>query len=53
LKGGDKMKKKWQAPHLEELDVNLTMANTEQGDYIDKTYPENTRYGDLTWGMDS
>lgn len=47
------MKQEWKKPVLEVLDVDMTMANTEQGDFIDKTYPANTRWKDLTWGFDT
>ncbi|WP_342432760.1 paeninodin family lasso peptide [Neobacillus sp. FSL H8-0543] len=47
------MKKEWQNPVLEVLDVNMTMASTEQGDFTDASFPENTRWKDLTWGTDS
>lgn len=47
------MKQDWQKPVLEVLDVSKTMASTEQGDYIDASFPENTRWKDMTWGFDS
>ncbi len=46
------LKKEWIKPVLEVLDVNLTMANTQPGDFIDDSFPANTRFSDLTWGND-
>ncbi|WP_316569195.1 paeninodin family lasso peptide [Neobacillus sp. YIM B06451] len=47
------MKKEWKQPVLEILEVNMTMANTKPGDFLDDSFPANTRYSDLTWGYDS
>ncbi|UTR10556.1 paeninodin family lasso peptide [Evansella sp. LMS18] len=47
------MKKEWEKPNLEVLDVGMTMANTKPGDFIDDSFPAGTRFSDLTWGEDS
>lgn len=41
MKGGDKMKKDWELPVLEELDVKSTMHNTT-GSHFDDTYVQGT-----------
>ncbi|MFT4412562.1 paeninodin family lasso peptide [Fredinandcohnia humi] len=46
------MKKEWKKPEIEILELKMTMANTKPGDFIDDTFPANTRYSDLTWGDD-
>ncbi|MFC3884758.1 paeninodin family lasso peptide [Bacillus songklensis] len=43
------MKKEWQKPVLEVLDVNMTMGHTEQKQHLDKDYEAGTAYEDLTW----
>ncbi|MFS0861476.1 paeninodin family lasso peptide [Fredinandcohnia sp. 179-A 10B2 NHS] len=47
------MKKEWEKPELEVLEISKTMANTNPGDFIDDSFPANTRFSDLTWGVDS
>ncbi|MCP3030066.1 paeninodin family lasso peptide [Halobacillus sp. A1] len=42
------MKKEWQNPVVEVLDVNKTMLGTE-GDHLDNDFPEGTHRGDLTF----
>jgi hypothetical protein len=42
------MKKEWQRPVLEVLDVNMTMLGTD-GDYLDNDFPTGTPRGDLTF----
>ncbi|MFC7322736.1 paeninodin family lasso peptide [Halobacillus campisalis] len=42
------MKKEWQNPLVEVLDVNKTMLGTE-GDYTDNDFPAGTPRGDLTF----
>lgn len=41
------MKKEWNEPVLEVLDVNKTMLGTD-GDYTDATFPSGTHKGDIT-----
>lgn len=49
LKGGELfMKKDWQEPVLEVLDVNRTMLGPD-GNYTDKTYPDDTPKDKLTF----
>ncbi|UOE95445.1 MULTISPECIES: paeninodin family lasso peptide [Bacillaceae] len=43
------MKKEWQTPSLEVLEVQMTMANPNNGDHLDQTYPDGTPREDLTW----
>lgn len=38
MRGGEEMKKIWQEPKLEILDVNMTMASTVWGPYTDEAY---------------
>ncbi|WP_139311249.1 paeninodin family lasso peptide [Bacillus sp. MRMR6] len=47
------MKKEWQQPVLEVLEVSMTMANTNPGNFLDDTFEAGTRWSDLTWGNDS
>ncbi|MEH7112165.1 paeninodin family lasso peptide [Neobacillus niacini] len=47
------MKKEWSKPVLEVLEVNMTMASTKPGDFIDASFDASTRFSDLTWGTDS
>ncbi|WP_120190674.1 paeninodin family lasso peptide [Ammoniphilus oxalaticus] len=42
------MKKEWQKPVLEELDVNMTMLGND-GDFTDDVFPTNTPRGELTF----
>jgi hypothetical protein len=39
------MKKEWQKPVLEVLDVNMTMASTNNHTKLDKNYPAGTPDG--------
>lgn len=48
MKGGDHMKKIWQKPVLEILDVNKTMLGSA-GENTDATFPSNTPRGKLTF----
>jgi len=43
------MKKQWQTPELEVLEVNLTMMNPKNGNHLDHAYPEGTPRDQLTW----
>jgi hypothetical protein len=43
------MKKTWQKPLLEVLDVNMTMLDPNNGDNLDRTFPEGTPRKDLLW----
>ena len=38
LKGGEIVKKEWNQPKLEVLDVKMTMASTVFGPYTDEAY---------------
>jgi len=38
LRGGEMMKKEWQIPVLETLDITMTMASTVYGPYTDEAY---------------
>ena len=38
MKGGESMKKQWQNPTLEVLDIKMTMASTVNGPYTDEAY---------------
>ena len=38
MKGGEEMKKQWQKPVVEVLDVKMTMASTVWGPYTDEAY---------------
>ena len=40
IKGGDKMKKEWKKPKLEELNVNMTLASPTTGKF-DGNFDEN------------
>jgi hypothetical protein len=42
------MKKEWQTPVLEVLDVKMTMGQSE-GSHTDDTFPAGTPKGDLTF----
>ncbi|WHY61142.1 paeninodin family lasso peptide [Cytobacillus firmus] len=42
------MKKEWQKPELELLDVNMTMLGGA-GEYTDAAFPENTPKSDITF----
>ncbi|HWJ80331.1 MAG TPA: paeninodin family lasso peptide [Niallia sp.] len=42
------MKKEWQKPELEVLDIKMTMLG-EDGDFTDAAFPENTPKKDLTF----
>jgi hypothetical protein len=42
------MKKDWQKPVLEVLDVKMTMLGAD-GDYTDKAFPQDTPKKDLTF----
>lgn len=42
------MKKEWQKPVLEVLDVKMTMLG-QDGDYTDKAFPDNFPKKDLTF----
>ncbi|SCB69549.1 Uncharacterized protein BWGO95_03711 [Bacillus mycoides] len=48
MKGGDHMKKEWEKPILEVLDVKMTMLGKE-GEYTDAAFPDHTPKGDLTF----
>lgn len=43
------MKKEWQTPVIEMLEVNMTMANAGTPTTLDATYPDGTPYEQLTW----
>ncbi|CAG9620749.1 paeninodin family lasso peptide [Sutcliffiella rhizosphaerae] len=43
------MKKEWQEPQLEVLNITMTMANPHSGNHLDYTYEEGTPREDLTW----
>lgn len=43
------MKKAWQKPVLEILDVNLTMSDPKNGNNLDFAYPAGTPRDRLTW----
>jgi hypothetical protein len=43
------MKKEWQTPVMEVLEVNMTMANPGPVTSLDATYPDGTPFPDLTW----
>ncbi|MCL7746086.1 paeninodin family lasso peptide [Halalkalibacter alkaliphilus] len=43
------MKNEWKKPELEVLDVDMTMANPNDGDHLDQAYPEGTPRWELTW----
>nr|WP_263325096.1 paeninodin family lasso peptide [Neobacillus sp. Marseille-Q6967] len=47
------MKKKWIKPELEVLEVNMTMGDTDPGEYLDNTFEAGTYWKDLTWRNDS
>ncbi len=47
MKGGDNMKKVWQKPVLEVLDVNMTMLG-KNGEYTDAAFPDNFPLKDIT-----
>jgi hypothetical protein len=42
------MKKEWQKPELQVLDVKMTMLG-KNGEYTDATFPANTPRGKLTF----
>jgi hypothetical protein len=42
------MKKEWQKPELQVLDVKMTMLG-KNGEYTDATFPANTPKGSLTF----
>ncbi|TVY05625.1 paeninodin family lasso peptide [Paenibacillus cremeus] len=42
------MKREWQKPELEVLEVNMTMGQSD-GDFTDKEFPVNTPKKDLTF----
>jgi hypothetical protein len=42
------MKKEWQKPELQVLDVKMTMLG-KNGDYTDAAFPANTPVGKLTF----
>jgi hypothetical protein len=49
LKGGEKyMKKEWQQPVLEVLEVKMTELGRE-GNFTDATFPDNTPKDQLTF----
>lgn len=48
MKGGEKMKKGWQKPELQVLDVKMTMLGRD-GEFTDATFPDNTPKGKLTF----
>ncbi|MFB5197798.1 paeninodin family lasso peptide [Neobacillus sp. KR4-4] len=41
------MKKDWQKPVLEVLDVSMTMANTNNHTQLDRDYPAGTKDGKI------
>jgi hypothetical protein len=41
------MKKEWKEPELEILDVNMTMANTNDHTRLDDSYPAHTPDGKI------
>lgn len=43
------MKKEWQKPELEVLNVNMTMLDPKNGNHLDHTYPTGTPKDQLTW----
>ncbi|WP_155890095.1 paeninodin family lasso peptide [Peribacillus kribbensis] len=43
------MKKQWEKPVLEVLDVKMTMGHTAQMDHLDAKYEAGTPYAKLTW----
>lgn len=43
------MKKEWQKPELEVLDVNMTMLDPSNGSHLDHSYPTGTPRPELTW----
>ncbi|NOV00222.1 paeninodin family lasso peptide [Paenibacillus planticolens] len=43
------MKKEWQKPELEVLDVNMTMLDPNNGNNLDHSYPTGTPRPELTW----
>lgn len=43
------MKKEWQKPVLEVLEVNMTMASSTNPSTLDNTYPAGTYYKDQIW----
>ncbi len=48
LKGGGDLKKDWQRPVLEVLDVNQTMLG-EEGEFTDAAYDAGTPFEDITF----
>ncbi|SEC07797.1 paeninodin family lasso peptide [Paenibacillus sp. GP183] len=43
------MKKTWEKPLLEVLDVNMTMLDPQVGDHLDHSYPSKTPTSLLTY----
>ena len=43
------MKKEWQKPVLEVLDISMTMHNVKVLDHIDATYVDGTKTSDLRY----
>lgn len=43
------MKKTWQKPVLEVLEVQKTMLDPTNGDHLDHSYPTGTPRPELTW----
>ncbi len=43
------MKKEWQKPELQALEVAMTMLHPNNGDNLDHAYPEGTPRSQLTW----
>lgn len=43
------MKKEWQRPEFEVLEIERTMANPNIGEHLDQSYPEGTHWSELTW----
>lgn len=48
LEGGENMKKEWQKPELEVLDVNKTMLGSD-GDRLDNDFTAGTGRDELTF----
>ncbi|MBP3951504.1 paeninodin family lasso peptide [Bacillus suaedae] len=43
------MKKHWEKPVLEVLEINMTMSNPHSGNNLDQTYEDGTPRDQLTW----